>query len=144
MVSVLERREGRRGRWARCVHWVAEARSHRVILLVAAIWLLNGFDLALTLLSHQQGLLDEQNPFAKSMLERGVASVVLFKIGLVMVGSYPLLRFRTVRITELGTLVIVLMYSTPSINHLNLISRMSVSSALLIFASIFGFMQYSP
>ncbi len=46
------------------MHWVAEARSHRVICLVLGIWLLNGFDLAFTILSHEQGVLHEENPVA--------------------------------------------------------------------------------
>jgi len=97
--------------WNRFCHWVAAARSHRVICLVAGIWMLNGFDLAFTLLSHQHGLLDEQNPFARSMLEQGELSVLLFKVGLVLIGSYPLLRFRHVRITELGALVVLFVYA---------------------------------
>lgn len=73
--------------------------------------MLNGFDLAFTLLSHQHGLLDEQNPFARSMLEQGELPVLLFKVGLVLIGSYPLLRFRHVRITELGALVVLFAYA---------------------------------
>lgn len=97
--------------WSRFCHWAAAARSHRVICLVAGIWMLNGFDLAFTLLSHQHGLLDEQNPFARSMLERGELPVLLFKVGMVLIGSYPLLRFRHVRITELGALVVLFAYA---------------------------------
>ena len=54
-----------RNTWERCVHWVVGARPHRVICLVMGIWLINGFDLALTLLAHEQGLLEEQNPVAR-------------------------------------------------------------------------------
>jgi len=101
--------------WEQCLHWAVEARSHRVILLVAAIWMLNAFDLTLTVLSHQQGVLDEQNPVARHMLQYGVLSVALYKVGLVLIGTYPLLRFRTARITELGTLVIVIAYATLAV-----------------------------
>ncbi len=45
------------------------------------------------------------------MLQYGTASVVLFKIGLVLIGSYPLLRFRRARVTELGTYVILAAYA---------------------------------
>lgn len=117
--KAIDGEEGEPTWWTRFAAWAAEARSHRVILLVGAIWLLNGFDLAFTLLSHQQGVLDEQNPFARQMLEQGVASIVLYKVGLVLIGSYPLLRFRTVRITELGTLVIVLAYATLAMRWSN-------------------------
>jgi hypothetical protein len=95
----------------RLIHWVAEARSHRVICLVLGIWLLNGFDLTFTILSHEQGLLLEENPLARHMLQYGTASIVLYKIGMVLIGSYPLLRFRRARITELGTYVIFAAYT---------------------------------
>lgn len=97
--------------WNRFCNWVAAARSHRVICLVGGIWMLNGFDLAFTLLSHKHGLLDEQNPFARSMLEQGELTVLLFKVGMVLIGSYPLLRFRHVRITELGAFVVLFAYA---------------------------------
>jgi len=90
---------------------VAGARSRRVICLVAGIWLLNAFDLMLTILAHQQGMLYEGNPIADYLLRLGVPSLVLYKIGLVLIGSYPLLRFRLARVTELGTIVILVSYA---------------------------------
>ena len=59
---------------SRTAHWVAAARSHRVICLVFGIWLLNGFDLAFTVLSHEQGVLHENNPVARWLLQNGPAS----------------------------------------------------------------------
>ncbi len=100
-----------RGWWGRFVHWAVDARSHRVICLLLGIWLLNGFDLTFTILSHKHGMLQEQNPVARHMLQHGTASIVLFKIGLVLIGSYPLLRFRRARITELGSYVILAAYA---------------------------------
>lgn len=104
-----------RGLWDRAVCWIAEARSHRVICLVAGIWLLNAFDLVFTLLSHKHGLLFEENPLARKVLSQGVVSIVLFKVGLVLIGTYPLLKFRRVRIAELGTLVVFLVYALLAI-----------------------------
>ena len=100
-----------RRRSARVIEWIVEARSHRVICLVLGIWLLNGFDLAFTILSHDQGMLHEENPLARHMLAYGTASIVLFKIGFVLIGTYPLLRFRTARITEMGSFVILFAYA---------------------------------
>lgn len=97
--------------WTRLIDWVAEARSHRVLCIVAGIWLLNGFDLAFTILAYQQGLLDEQNPVARHVLEQGELPVMLYKVGLVLIGSYPLLRFRTARIAELGAIVVLVTYA---------------------------------
>ena len=103
---------GNRPPWtSRLAHWVAEARSHRVICLLIGIWIFNGFDLAFTILSHEQGLLREANPLASHMLQQGTLSIVLFKTGLVLVGSYPLLRFRTARIAELAAYLIFVAYA---------------------------------
>jgi len=102
--------------WSRWIDWVVEARSHRVICLVIGIWILNGFDLAFTVLAHNQGLLSEENPLARFMLGRGMPSIVLFKIGLVLIGSYPLLRYRTARITEMGAFVILIAYATLGVH----------------------------
>lgn len=96
---------------ARLARWIAESRSHRVICLVLGIWLLNAFDLVFTILSHEQGMLHEENPVAQRLLENGTASIILFKIGLVLMGSYPLLRFRRVRIAEMAAAFILLAYA---------------------------------
>ncbi len=101
--------------WLRLITWVAEARSHRVICVVCGIWLLNAFDLAFTLLSHEQGMLDEQNPLARQMLQNGIASIALYKVALVIIGTYPLLKFRTTRIAEMASLVVLLAYASLAI-----------------------------
>ena len=103
----------------RCLNWMVEARSHRVICLILGIWLINGFDLALTLFSHEQGVLDEANPVARRMLEQGTLPLILYKIGLVLIGSYPLLKFRAARITELAAIVIVIVYATLAVQWSN-------------------------
>ena len=114
-VSVLGRTVQVRGFWGRFVHWAAESRAHRVIVIVVAIWLLNAFDLALTLLSHEQGFLQEQNPVARHVLQFGAPSIILYKVLLVFIGSYPLLKFRAARITELGALVVALVYAVLAV-----------------------------
>jgi|CXWL01.1.fsa_nt_gi hypothetical protein len=101
---------------ARLLHWAADARAHRVICLVMAVWLLNGFDLTFTILANEQGLLQEQNPLARKFLADGPASMILFKVGLVLIGSYPLLRYRRARITEMATLVILIAYGLLAVH----------------------------
>ncbi len=96
---------------ARTAHWLAEARSHRVICLLLGIWLLNGFDLVFTIISHQHGLLQEENPLAQHMLKHGTTAIVLFKIGMVLIGTYPLLRFRRTRVAELASFTILAAYT---------------------------------
>ncbi len=101
---------------ARLLHWAADARAHRVICLVLAVWMLNGFDLTFTILAHEQGLLQEQNPLARKFLADGPASMILFKVGLVLIGSYPLLRYRRARITEMATLTILIAYGLLAVH----------------------------
>lgn len=101
---------------ARFVAWIVAARSHRVICLVLGIWVFNAFDLALTILAHQQGVLQEENPLALHLLRQGPASIILFKIGLVLVGSYPLLRFRTARIAEMAACLILIAYAMLAVH----------------------------
>jgi hypothetical protein len=96
---------------------------------VMGIWLLNGFDLAFTILSHDQGMLHEENPFARHMLAYGTASIILFKIGLVLIGSYPLLRFRAARITELGSFVILLAYAVLAVHWSECYDLYSITAA---------------
>jgi len=115
-LAKFELARGDRHWWTRLITWVVEARSHRVICLVLGIWLFNGFDLAFTILSHDRGLLHEENPLARHMLTYGTASIVLYKVGLVLVGSYPLLRFRAARITELGSFVILIAYGLLAVH----------------------------
>jgi hypothetical protein len=97
-------------------NWVASARSHRVICLVAGIWLTNLFDLLLTLLSAKDGLLIELNPIARHMLDQGAVPLVFYKIGLVLIGTYPFLRFRHTRIAELGALTCLCFYAMLAVH----------------------------
>ena len=103
-------------RWTRAVNWFVEGRSHRVICLLLGIWLLNAFDLAFTVLAQQQGMLVEQNPIAREVLNLGPVSVMLFKVGLVLIGTYPLLRFRTARIAELAAVTVLVAYASLAIH----------------------------
>lgn len=100
----------------RALAWFVDARSHRVICLVAGIWLINGFDLALTIMAHQQGLLSELNPLARRLLSDGPLWITLYKVGLVLIGTYPLIRFRTTRIAEMGALCVLLAYALLAVH----------------------------
>lgn len=100
-----------RGPFTRALDWLADSRAHRVLCIVAGIWILNAFDLILTIFAHELGVLHEENPIAQEFLQGGTLSIMLFKIGLVLLGSYPLLRFRSARIAELGALVVMIVYA---------------------------------
>lgn len=58
----------------------ASRRGRRICLLVAAIWMMNAFDLFMTLHAHGHGLLAETNPIARYLLVLGPPALALFKI----------------------------------------------------------------
>lgn len=97
--------------WGRFENWFVAARGNRVICFVLCIWLLNAFDLAFTLLSHQSGMLYEQNPVARQVLRMGPMSVMLYKVGLVAIGTFPLLKYRRFRISEMAAIIVVFVYT---------------------------------
>ncbi len=109
----------RPGLWWRFEQWFVAARGNRVICFVMCIWLLNAFDLAFTLLSHQSGMLYEQNPLARQVLRLGPLSVMLYKLGLVAIGTYPLLKYRKFRISEMAAIIVVFVYSMLAIRWAN-------------------------
>lgn len=87
-------------------------------LWMAALWIMNGFDLTLTLHAHEQGLLTEENPLAQAALTLGPTAVSTFKIGLVGFGSLILLVHRRRRLVEYLAWVAVVAYLAVSIRWL--------------------------
>jgi len=67
-------------------------------------------------MANDHGLLQEGNPLARYILQLGTPSIILFKIGLVMIGSYPLLRYRYARTTEIGAFVILIAYAILAVH----------------------------
>lgn len=88
--AVLEMRNGQLAR-----------RARRVILLTAFLWVLNLFDLVLTIIAHRLGGFNELNPIARQLLDCP-ASLSVFKIALVMLSTVIILAYRHVRLTEIG------------------------------------------
>ncbi len=86
---------------------LSEHRPKRVLLLLAAIWIVQGFDLGFTLFAHQCGTFAEMNPAAAWLLDRGPIWAVLFKVGLVLLGTVILWRYRTRAVSE-GALWLVM------------------------------------
>jgi len=85
-------------------------RSRRVCCLLAALWLLNGFDLAYTILAHQIGHFPELNPFARPLLDSPWA-LGAFKMAAVVLGSVILFLLRRQRIAEYVSWGLVLIYT---------------------------------
>ena len=81
-------------------------RGKRVLAMLAALAVLNGLDLLLTLSQAGQGAdFVELNPLASSLLG-SAAGLVLFKLALVGASSAVLFRYRRQRITEIACLLL--------------------------------------
>lgn len=75
-------------------------RPRRVLLLLAAIWVLNVFDLGYTLLESTQNHFVEMNPLAAGLIGEPTAMLVVYKASLVIIGSAVLLIFSRHSTTE--------------------------------------------
>ena len=78
----------------------ASRRGRRICLLVTAIWIINAFDLFMTLYAHGHGLLTETNPIARYLLVQGPLALIMFKILLAGFGGCVLLWNRHHELAE--------------------------------------------
>jgi len=87
-------------------------RSRRVLLTLAAVWVVGIFDLGYTLAEWGTSDFAEANPVAAKVLSQSVRTAVLFKFGLLGVSSLILLAVRRHFIAELGCwfLFVTMMY----------------------------------
>ncbi|UCC31202.1 MAG: hypothetical protein JSU86_02780 [Phycisphaerales bacterium] len=92
-------------------HTVRYARDVRIVVLVAAIFILAIFDLLLTLVAHPTGLLDELNPVGRAALGRGVATLITFKICLTLMGCALLLLARASASGKVAAIAIFMTYA---------------------------------
>ncbi len=81
----------------------ASRRGRRICLLVTAIWIMNAFDLFMTLHAHGHGLLTETNPIAQYLLVLGPFALIMFKILLAGFGGCVLLWNRHHALAECMT-----------------------------------------
>jgi len=93
-------------RWRRARAYVRAARrcptarrSRRVVLLIALLLLISGFDLIFTLLASQTKSFEELNPLAARLIHMP-AALVVFKLFLVAAASIILYALRARRLTE--------------------------------------------
>ena len=101
-------RPGLLRRWA---NWFIAARSHRVLCMLAGLWLINLFDLMLTVMAHAQGVLDESNPIARRLLPLGPQALAVFKLVLVAGASAVLIRYRKRFISEVSAALMLTVYA---------------------------------
>lgn len=85
-------------------------RPRRVMLLLAAVWVLNAFDLCFTIIESSGRFFRELNPMAAQLLDTPVA-LATYKVSLVFMGSFILLKYRRRRISELGCWFLLFTYS---------------------------------
>jgi len=95
--------------------WFQAARRRRILLLVGILVALNALDLAFTVLAYHHGVLEETNPFARMLLVGGTPGIAAYKLVLVAVGIYPMLRYRTHRVVELGAILGIVLYLTVTL-----------------------------
>lgn len=80
---------------ASCRSERAEKRDRRFAWLLIGVWIVNLFDLELTLLAAQQRMLGELNPVAGQLLPFGAKALTCYKFALLALGSLILWRYRS-------------------------------------------------
>ena len=84
----------------RSFRWLV--RPRRVLLLLAAVWVINVFDLGYTLLESLHSGFIEMNPVAAKLLSASPQVLVSYKTGLLAISSAILLVYRRHRVAELA------------------------------------------
>lgn len=84
------------------------ARGRRVALFVLAISLISVFDLVLTMRAHADGMLHEENPIARTVLELGPIALLVFKMSMIAGAGYVLFSLRRHRCTELACVLVLI------------------------------------
>jgi hypothetical protein len=77
-------------------------RPRRVLLTLAAVWVINVFDLGYTLLEAQYAGFIEVNPVAARLIDAAPGVLISYKAALMLASSTILLLCRRHRIVELG------------------------------------------
>ncbi len=85
-------------------------RPRRVLWVLAAVWVLSGFDLGFTMVAHAYGHFTELNPIAADMLSQPWYHVTGFKFISLSAGSVILLMLSRHKIAELGSWLLLAAY----------------------------------
>lgn len=86
----------------------ASRRDRRFAWLLIGVWIVNCFDLELTLLAAQQRMLWEVNPVVGNLLPFGPKALMCYKFALLTFGSLILWRYRRYRIASLALWVVAI------------------------------------
>ena len=103
------------------MHWLREARrsaaacrARRVVLLLLCLWMLNVFDLILTILANRVGQFEELNPLARRLLD-SPAALAAYKFALLTFTSAVFLIFRRHWLTEVGCWCLAAVYAVLAV-----------------------------
>lgn len=99
----------------RLTDWFVGARSHRVVCLLGGLWLINGFDVALTVIAQSQGVLEEANPIARRILLLNPIAILLYKVVLVSFASAVLMKYRSRLMSEVAAGGMLFIYTLVAI-----------------------------
>lgn len=105
--TAAEEKEVRPGRTLRGFRLV---RSRRVLWVLAAVWVLNGFDLGFTMVAHAAGHFTELNPIAADLLTQPWYYLTIFKFVCLAVGTIILLILARHKVAELGSWLLLAAY----------------------------------
>lgn len=79
------------------------SRSRRILLALAAVWVLNIFDLCFTMREARESHFVELNPIAAHLLGQPEHWLITYKCALLLAGSSILLLLRRYSVTELAS-----------------------------------------
>jgi hypothetical protein len=85
-------------------------RSRRVLLTLAAVWVINLLDLGYTLLESINSGFIELNPLAARLIGQSASALVGYKLALLLVSSTILLICRRHRVAELSCWLLMAVY----------------------------------
>lgn len=92
----------------------------RILIPLTLLWGLSVFDLILTLWAYYFTSIEEVNPIALSMLQNNrVGALVVFKVGMLILGSAIFWIFHYMKITEISVWVIVVIYAVVAMKWNN-------------------------
>ena len=85
-------------------------RGRRVLYLLVGVWILNAFDLSLTLRAQADGMLHERNPLARAILSFGAPAIFAFNAAAVAGATCVLYRLRSHRCAEVASVLVLFAY----------------------------------
>jgi hypothetical protein len=125
--------------WHRCLAILLSSRGKRVVCFLVALWVINAYDLVMTIVAHQHGLLEESNPIAARILPLGPGMVLLYKTILVAGGSASLLVFRQRFIAEFASAALLLIYCMVAVRW-----KLCYDIYEVTCANAMGFIEHNP